>query len=482
MKNIKISISILVLFATICSCNLLDLPVKNNVEKKNFYKTENDIKLAVTGAYGTLASLYYANYVHFSELPSDNVHTTGESSDLSHLDKFSFSSVNSVLKSGWQNAYRCISNVNEILEAIPDIDFSSKEIHDQYLGEALFIRALSYFNLVMMFGDLPLVDRVITQEEARNMTRTSAETIYSKLIIPDLTNAINMLPAKYGEENIGHATKWAAASLLGKVYLTIHDYEGAEDILRQVIDAKAYSLLPNYADIFNPDNANHAESIFEIQFEKSRTGGSFWSCAAHNQSLSAEFGVACASATMPTASIRNAMDPASARYAASIGRGKNNGPYYIKKHYMELSIQNHSDDNWPVLRYADVLLMYAEASNELTEAPSATAIEYVNKIRRRAYGLDIDTVSPEHDLTPADIVDKETFRHVVWDERRVELAFEGHRWFDLVRTGEYYNVMNEHFAEEFGGVYNVESYNNLFPIPQYEIDVNPNLAPNNPGY
>ena len=193
MKNIKISISILVLFATICSCNLLDLPVKNNVEKKNFYKTENDIKLAVTGAYGTLASLYYANYVHFSELPSDNVHTTGESSDLSHLDKFSFSSVNSVLKSGWQNAYRCISNVNEILEAIPDIDFSSKEIHDQYLGEALFIRALSYFNLVRMFGDLPLVDRVITQEEARNMTRTSAETIYFTTRIDNKSPSVTLV-------------------------------------------------------------------------------------------------------------------------------------------------------------------------------------------------------------------------------------------------------------------------------------------------
>ena len=297
--------------------------------------------------------------------------------------------------------------------------------------------------------------------------------------------AMNMLPTKYSGADIGRATRGAAMSLLGKVYLTIHDYANAELVLSQVIAAGEYSLLENFADIFNPDNANNKDSIFEIQFEKSRTGGSFWSCAAHNQSLSNEFGISCSSATMPTTSIRTALstpNPNSPRYLASIGRGKNNGAYYIKKHYMELSIQNHSDDNWPVLRYADVLLMYAEASNELTATPSEKAIKYVNQVRRRANGLDINTPSEDYDLSESEIITKDVFRHVIWEERRVELAFEGHRWFDLVRTGQFLDVMNQHFVDEFNGLYLLEDYNQLFPIPQREIDVNPNLAPNNPGY
>lgn len=482
-KFIKISFG-LVLVA-VSSCNLLDLQVWNNVEKDEFYKTPNDIQLAVTGAYGTLASFYYQNYVHFSELPSDNAHTTGETSALANIDKFSTSPVNSFLESGWQQAYRCIANVNEIIKAMDEVEFYSMDEYNQYMGEVLFIRALTYFNLVRMFGDLPLVDEVISLDQARKLKRTEAELIYSERIIPDLTMAMNMLPTKYSGADIGRATRGAAMSLLGKVYLTIHDYANAELVLSQVIAAGEYSLLENFADIFNPDNANHKESIFEIQFEKSRTGGSFWSCAAHNQSLSNEFGISCSSATMPTTSIRTALstpNPNSPRYLASIGRGKNNGAYYIKKHYMELSIQNHSDDNWPVLRYADVLLMYAEASNELTATPSEKAIKYVNQVRRRANGLDINTPSEDYDLSESEIITKDVFRHVIWEERRVELAFEGHRWFDLVRTGQFLDVMNQHFVDEFNGLYLLEDYNQLFPIPQREIDVNPNLAPNNPGY
>lgn len=480
MKRI-INIAFILVLLTAPSCNLLDMETKNNIETKTFYKNSNDISLAIIGSYGSLASFYQTNYVHIAELPSDNAQTGGESSDLAHLDKFSFTPVNSILSSEWRTAYRCIANVNEIISAMPDAEFGSIDKYNQFMGEALFIRALSYFNLVRIFGDLPMINEPISLDDARNIGRTSADKIYSDLIIPDLTAAAELLPDSYSGEDIGRASKWTAKSLLGKVYLTIHDYANAETVLAEVIASNKYSLLNNFADIFNPDNANHAESIFEIGFEKSRTGGSAWSCAAHNQSLAEEFGISCFSSTMPTKSIREAMDPASARYAASIGRGKNNGPYYIKKHYMELSIQNHSDDNWPLLRYADVLLMYAEASNEVTETPSELAIQAVNQIRRRAYGLDIAAVS-EHDLSEAEIIDKDVFRHVIWDERRIELAFEGHRWFDLVRTDEYAKVMNQHFDDDFNGLYFVEDYNNLFPIPQHELDVNPNLAPNNQGY
>ena len=478
MKHIKYFL--LCLFS-IVSCDLLDRPVYDNVEHDNAYRTDSDIELAVNGVYGLLDNLFTTNFVNLSELPGDNAQTVGENTDRALIDKFSCSPVNSLLESAWSASYRCISNANEVIAAIPNVEFSDPDKKDQYLGEVYFIRALCYFNLVRWFGDLPLINAPISIEQSMKLTRTKAETIYDELIIPDLTNAMNLLPDAYSGEEIGRATSGAAASLLGKVYLTLHDYENAATVLEDVITSERYSLLPNYADIFDPNNANHAESIFEIQFEKGYTGGSGWSCAAHNSNLSDEFGVSTGGGTMPTSDIIDALDPTSARYAASIGRGKNNGPRYIKKHYMELSIQNHSDDNWPYLRYADVLLMYAEASNELTAAPSVMAVDCVNKIRRRAYGI-TDPTNTSHDLTDAETIDRDTFREVVWLERRLELAFEGHRWFDLVRTGQYVTVMNNYFATYNNGNYVVESYNNLFPVPQYEIDVNPNLQPNNPGY
>lgn len=479
MKRIKYLLA-LSLF-TAASCDLLNRPVYNNIERDNFYKTDSDIELAVNGVYGLMASLFTTNYVNLSELPSDNAQTVGENTDRALIDKFSCSPVNSLLQSAWQSSYRCIANANEVLAAIPNVEFSDPDQKDQYTGEVYFIRALSYFNLVRWFGDVPFIKAPISIEESMKLTRTDFEIIYKELIIPDLINARKLLPDHYSGEDIGRATSGAAATLLGKVYLTLHDYENAEAVLAEVITSEQYQLLPNYADIFDPNNANHAESIFEVQFEKGYTGGSGWSCAAHNKNLSQEFGVSTGGGTIPTSDIIEALDPTSVRYAASIGQGKNNGPRYIKKHYMELSIQNHSDDNWPLLRYADVLLMYAEASNELTATPSSTAVDCVNQIRRRAYGI-TDPTDTSHDLSDAEKIDRNTFREVVWQERRLELAFEGHRWFDLVRTGQYATVMNNHFATYNNGLYVVESYNNLFPIPQYEIDVNPNLAPNNPGY
>ena len=146
---------------------------------------------------------------------------------------------------------------------------------------------------------------------------------------------------------------------------------------------------------------------------------------------------------------------------------------------MDHTMQNQSDDNWPLLRYADVLLMYAEALNETSGTPPQEAIELVNQIRRRAFGLPQNAISAR-DLWPSMTADTESFRNAIYLERRLELAFEGHRWFDLIRTGTYQTVMNSHFGSS--SPYKVESYHRLFPVPQQEIDINPLLKPNNEGY
>lgn len=469
------------------SCDLLNRPVYNNIEYSTFYKNEKDINLAVIGSYGRLATIYAADYVKYAELPGDNSQALGDTGDNAQLDKFIISPVSTVLQSAWRYHYNCIANVNEVLAAIPNITFTSEAKQQQLEGEALFIRALCYFNLVRLFGDVPYIDKPISVEASQKLTRTAAQTIYDEIIIPDLIKAQAQLPKKadYAAEDLGRATWAAAASLLGKVYLTLQDWKNAETVLGEVIASKEYSLLPVYADVFDPNNANHAESIFEIQYEKGYTGGSRWSCQAHSQQLATALGISCSSVTMPTVDIFNALSEDSAgaaRKAASVGEitiASGAKVKHVKKHYMELSIQNHSDDNWPLLRYADVLLMYAEALNEQSAVPTQDAIDCINLIRRRAHAVTDDTT---HDLTPADVIDQTTFRQVIAHERRLELCFEGHRWFDLVRTGEYQRVMNAYFEQYNSSNYVVEDYNNLMPIPQREIDVNPNLLPNNRGY
>ena len=240
MKHIKYFL--LCLFS-IVSCDLLDRPVYDNVEHDNAYRTDSDIELAVNGVYGLLDNLFTTNFVNLSELPGDNAQTVGENTDRALIDKFSCSPVNSLLESAWSASYRCISNANEVIAAIPNVEFSDPDKKDQYLGEVYFIRALCYFNLVRWFGDLPLINAPISIEQSMKLTRTKAETIYDELIIPDLTNAMNLLPDAYSGEEIGRATSGAAASLLGKVYLTLHDYENAATVLEDVITSERYSLF-----------------------------------------------------------------------------------------------------------------------------------------------------------------------------------------------------------------------------------------------
>ena len=154
MKRIKYLLA-LSLF-TVASCDLLNRPVYNNIERDNFYKTDSDIELAVNGVYGLLASLFTTNYVNLSELPADNAQTVGENTDRALIDKFSCSPVNNLLQSAWQSSYRCIANANEVLAAIPNVEFSDPDQKDQYTGEVYFIRALSYFNLVRCSEMSPL--------------------------------------------------------------------------------------------------------------------------------------------------------------------------------------------------------------------------------------------------------------------------------------------------------------------------------------
>ncbi len=482
-KQIFLLPAVLLVLAS-CS-DFLDRMPYSAIPTADFYKTEKELDLAGIGLYGSLQTFYQAEYPQLAELCSDNTSCgNGENAADGEFDNFSLNSMNSKLENAWNRSYNAILQTNKVLASLPSVDFADPVKKQQIQGEALFIRGLSYFNLVRMFGKVPLVTEVLTQADARQLVRDPVDDIYA-LILTDLDDASDLLPASYSGNSIGRATRWAALTLLGKVYMTLNRFDDALVPLGEVIDDGPYQLLTDYAAIFDPANANHAESIFEIQYEGGNLGeGSAWSFQAHNRNIASAMGISSAAATLPTASIISALgNKTSARYLASIGEIKVGTTTYrhVKKHYMEHTVQNQSDDNWPLLRYADVLLMYAEASNETTATPDAEVVEMVNKIRRRAFALPIDTPNATYDLPAVQTSTQAAFRNAVWEERRVELAFEGHRWFDLVRTGQFISVMNQH-AVEANYSFRVDAHNAIYPVPQREIDINPKLRPNNPGY
>lgn len=468
-----------------CS-GFLDTKPFNSLEQSEFYQTEKQINLATIGLYGTLQDFFKSNYPTLTELPSDNMYSAnGSTATDGQFDGFAIQPLNSILSSAWSSLYHSILQCNLLLEKAPAVEYSSPVDSIRFQAEARYVRAMDYFSLVRMFGNVPKVTKPQTVEESRKVVRDSAESIYEEVIIKDLLFAAENLPASYSGNDYGRATKYAALSLLGKVYLTLHRYQDCADALLPVIESKQYSLLPNFADIFDPANAGNAEMIFEVQFEGGNLGeGSRWSFNSHPRDLAGYFGISSTDQGIPTKSIINAMDKQSARYDGSLGTATYKGKTanYVKKHYMDFTVQNSSDDNWPYLRYADILLMYAEAMNETLESPSEEIIEYVNQIRRRAYALPIAGTDKSHDLQAIQVLSRDSFRTAVWEERRLELAFEGHRWFDLVRTGQMVDVMRDHIDSEFNGKYTVHPYNVLFPVPQAQIDINPLLRPNNEGY
>jgi hypothetical protein len=270
---------------------------------------------------------------------------------------------------------------------------------------------------------------------------------------------------------------------LGKVYLTQRNFAQAAATLKEVIDQAAenkYMLLPNYADVFRVTNENHRESIFDVQFKKGGTGeGSPFT----NQFAPRASGTIVTKVgpglgyNIPTQDMDDAYEPGDLRKAVSMSAGYMNGSTFVASKYvtkyLDVPFQaNDADNNWPVLRYADVLLMYAEALNEQGFVADGPAFDYLNQVRARA-GLPARTAV---NADPAlQVADQAAFRLAVEQERRVELAFENHRWFDLVRTGRAIDVMAAHGIA-------IEPYQLLYPAPQSQIDINPAIITQNPGY
>ncbi|GAB3704860.1 RagB/SusD family nutrient uptake outer membrane protein [Spirosoma flavus] len=454
---------------TSCNDNFLALTPQTDRNTVNFYQTAADFNNAVVGAYASLklSGVYGTSLYWMGEVSTDNADYGVTTRQAVNVDNFQFvdrtyTSLNDIIYTAWRDHYVGISRTNAILTRIEGASIADN-VKKQYRGEAQFIRALLYFDLVRLFGDVPLVTSEITSPDgASSLTRMPAEDIY-KLIISDLQSAEQALPVSYGTADVGRVPQGAAKALLGKVYLTRKDWTNAASKLKEVITSAKYQLLPKYSDVFSFATPTNAEILFNVQYKSGNTGqGSNFGPVQASEGARITGG----SMRYPTADMDAAYEPGDLRKSFSMkssyidANGQTINQRYVSKYVQFGSLNNDSDIDFPVLRYADVLLMYAEALNEVSFNPEA--VTYLNQVRKRA------------GLADTKATDQTSFRLAIEQERRVEFAFENQRWFDLVRTGRYVAVMT---AKKLP----VKDFNTFYLIPQREIDLNKNLK-QNPGY
>ena len=484
LKYNLIAIALLGFSFSSCS-DFLEQNPQTDLSENDFYKTADDILSAVNGVYSSLQEGdIYGNWYVFGEIPSDNTRNqlSGSVTTQNEFDQFYIDTQNSMIAYFWKAAYKVINRTNTILGRIDGIEINT-ELANRYKLECKFIRALMYFNLVRVYGDVPLVLKEISISESYDILREPKENVYNQ-IIADLKEAQD-LPVSYSTAEDGRATQGAAKALLANVYMTLHKYAEAETILAEIINSGRYSLLENtpgslnidgYKNVFSPVNHNSKEGIFEIQFLKGGYGeGSNYAnnFAPENSGTNVVAVGGTGGNNIPEMDIYNAYEEGDLRRDFSMSLGyydnrKNNEwveSRYVCK-FMDVPYQNNdASNNYPVIRYADVILMYAEALNQ--NGKTAEACKYLNMTRRRGFGYQTTETSPVDLQT----TDKAQFALMVEQERRVELAFENHRWFDLIRTGRAVEVMRSKG-------FSLNETNLICPIPQKQIDVNPKLTQN----
>jgi hypothetical protein len=466
IKNIQMKATIskyivcilLLTAAASCKKSFLELSPISNANVNDFYKTAADINNAVMAAYSIHKKIYTDNFASQSildEVRSDN--TTMVQLDV--LDRFIRDTGKEWYGWSWDKCYRAIYMCNLVLEKAEPVDMD-ETLKNQYDAEARFLRAITYFELVRNFGGVPLVTETTKSLDPASVQipRNSVDEVYAQ-IITDLKFAMDNLPAEYSSGDIGRATRYAAEGMLGKVYLTTGDKQSAETALRDVVSSGRYHLLDTYAEVWDVNNRNSAESLFELQFRATTDPSpmeNYFGSQAATGIPGGGYGY-----NLATDDLVNTYEPGDIRKDVSMAVDANGVYYAIKFNDPTMTSGFNSSHNFPILRYADVLLLLAEAIGESPEA-----YDLINQIRDRAHLPHISAATPG------------TFADKLLHERRVELAFENHRWHDLLRFGVAVQVMNQALAS-LGITINDDDL--LMPIPQTAISTNPNLE-QNPGY
>ncbi|MHB1922142.1 MAG: RagB/SusD family nutrient uptake outer membrane protein [Chitinophagaceae bacterium] len=474
-----------------CTKMLVKAPL-DSINTSNFYKTAADAEAAINGAYQPLqwpklfnlrmwtTDIMAGNSVTGAGGGTDGIETQDESNFVTTADN---PGVLDLYRGPWPGILAC----NIVLQKVPGMNIDPL-LKNRILGEAKFLRGLYYFILVRFFGDVPLITVPQVPGNDLRPKRAPAAQVYQQ-IISDFTDAIALLPPResYTGADVGRASKGAAVGMLAKVYLTLGNYQKTVDLCKEVTSL-GYALNANYADNFNPLEKNTIESLFEVQYTGATTYDFFGSnfnqaswVSTFTGPRNSNFVGGSYGWDQPTQEFVNSYEPGDLRKNITIlyqgcppfdgkvyASSYSSTGYNLRKFLVPYSISpdyNTSPADFPVLRYADVLLMESEALNELGNTVEAEGP--LNQVRQRAGLGPIATGLSQID-----------FRSAVLHERRIELAFEGQRWFDLIRVdnGQY----GLDFLHSIGKVNATRKFL-LLPIPQQEIDANPNLT-QNPGY
>jgi tetratricopeptide (TPR) repeat protein len=458
MKSKIILFGILALFMTSCGEKFLDIQSQTSLTSDSYFKTEADFTQAINGAYAPLRILYDNAFV-LGEMHSDNARyilNTSYRATIANENAadFIYEASNGVSTTKYQTAYLVIARANQVLATIDGVSITDAS-KSNIKGQALFLRAFAYLDLVQYFGSIPLHLTPASSIEETALPLATADAVYQQ-IIADAKQAADLLPEKSTQE-AGRATKGAAKMLLSNVYMIQKNYAGAETLLKEIVNSNSYSLMADYASIYSPANKNNAESIFEIQYKQGTDGYSssfiykMLPYPLAKDTLAKLTQVSNPNAltegegyNTPTPDLIGIYDSGDLRKNASIGYVHDmNGTLfpYVKKYLHPHLLYQNSDDNWPVYRYAEVLLYLAEAINEQNRP--AEALTYLNNV----IGKSAVSIRGRAGLTSIAASSQSDVRTAIAKERRIELAFENKRWLDLVRTGKAVEVMTAYGAK-----------------------------------
>jgi hypothetical protein len=487
-KKLLLCLSLIWMF-TSCDEAILDKTDPNRLSPETFFVTGPQAVNAVNAVYSTMQGVDLWRRVYFfnHDLASGELIGTGNlGASLRQILEYTLDASSPEGNAMWRGFYRGINRANLVIQNVPRTQAEiTPELRNRIIAEARFLRAFFYFELVSMYGGVPLMTEVATSSEA--LPRASADEVYA-LIISDLQAAAPALPVTYDAPNVGRVTRGAAMGMLGKVYLFRKQYALAAAEFQKVIDLGVYSLMPNYRDNFTTDNENNAESLFEVQF--ANTGGGPWNDAGDGVAAvtfrGIEYGFRNFFNTMPSPELLAEYEAGDPRYGFNFFSGGdfyNNGLNRIdvdetrtfwrkyQRYDTMLNDNENSDINIRVLRYADILLMMAECQNEIT-GPAA-ALPFINRVRLRP-----SVNMPVYPTAEYPCSNKAEMLEAIIHERMVELAGEQVRKRDMERWG-----IAATFLRAQGKNY-LTGKHELFPIPLAEIDANNSLsnADQNPGY
>ena len=489
-KNIRTYVlpALVALFAAVGCSDFLNEKPQSQYSVDTFYQTASDFDVAIAGVYAAQQNLYNNLGGVFRMAITRSDDTKVGAGYVDQNDKFLDDATGSYVQDLWQELYIVVSRANAIISRIDAIEFADESAKKAIKGEALALRSWAYYQLGTSFGGVPLFDKEYSTAEVKAIKRsTQAETF--KFVEDGFKDAISLLPAQWTGKNLGRVTKYAAEAFLARVYMFQGKFSDATPLLSDVIGSGKYDMEEKYEDCFDDAFNNTKERVWEIQFTNGGLGegnilpNSFMPDG-YKGTLTPFTG---ASAFLEVSTdLVDAYEAGDLRKAQSVvadvivGSAPRAG-WYISKwlHYTAVPVNNNDFAiNMPIVRYTDVLMMYAECLNEAGYSATGDAFKYINKVRGRA-GL-----SP---LTATTTPNQEAFRKALMQERRVEFAFEGLRWLDLVRWGKAVEVMDKFLKrpENENGLYKMATTDRyLYAIPSQEIANynNKEIMWQNPGF